>query len=79
MWLIVNLSRTCEAGVDYGIAERGRPTTIYDDKERAERRLMRLEAKYPGNEFALFEMVAKAERHRVRPDVVVIEEVRNDQ
>ena len=60
-WLIVNVSNLSGADGKPGffINQYSRPTYLHENKELAEKELLRLQQKFPQYEFLLFEAVSK--------------------
>jgi len=46
------------------VPDQRKPQRLFDDKATAERELLRLSAKYQGNDFYLFEATAKTVKHQ---------------
>jgi hypothetical protein len=79
-FLIVNLTKLepvemawCSG--ELGIPERHRPTRIHEQREPAEKELVRLAKAFPDQKFFLFQCVATAECREVTRQITVTEKV----
>ena len=60
MFIIIRFDNFAESHAGWSIPESHRPTFIHYDRDIAENELLRLQAKFPDDEFFLFKSVSRA-------------------